>query len=69
MTRMAVLLVGLSDREMASFVMALGHNQEARTHAATGMANWFLEWSEQHQARANMARDAAGRLMDVGERL
>ncbi len=69
MTRTAALLVGIPDREAASFIRALGHNKEARAHAATGMANWFLEWGEQHQARAKLARDAAGRLMAAGERL
>ena len=65
MTRTAALLVGMPDREAASFVKALGHNKEARAHAAMGMAGWFEAWAEQHQARAKLARDAAGQLMDV----
>ena len=69
MTRTAALLVSMPDEKAASFIRALGHNKAARGYAATAMANWFEIWAEQHQARAKLARDAAGRLMDVGERL
>ena len=69
MTRTAALLAGMPDKEVASFVKALGHKKEARVYAATEIANWFEAWAEQHQARAKLARDAAGRLRDASERL
>ncbi len=48
---------------------ALGATKEAGTQAATGLADWFQEWSRQHDARAKLARDAAGRLRGVSGRL
>ncbi len=50
-------------------VKALGATKEAGTQAATGLADWFQEWSRQHDARAKLARDAAGRLRGVSGRL
>ena len=68
MTRVAVLLVSMSDRDAKSFVKALDGTKHARAQAMS-MAGWFQEWAEQHKARAKLARDAAGRLRDVSGRL
>ncbi len=42
--------------------------RSARAQAAS-MAAWLEEWAEQHETRAKLARDAAGRLRDVSGRL
>ncbi len=67
-TRVAVLLVDLSDKEVSAFVKALDGTKHARAQAVS-MADWLEEWAEQHDARANLARDAAGRLRGVSGRL
>ncbi len=64
MTRIAVLLAGLSDEEAREFVKALDGIKHARAQAVS-MAAWLEEWSRQHDARAKLARDAAGRLKRV----
>ncbi len=68
MTRIAVLLVSMPDKEVSAFVKALDGTKYARAQAAS-MAAWFQEWSRQHKARARLARDAAGRLRDASGRL
>ena len=68
MTRIAVLLVGMPDKEVSAFVKALDGTKHARAQAVS-MAAWLEEWSRQHEARVKLARDAAGRLRDVSGRL
>ena len=68
MTRIAALLVSMSDKDTKSFVRALDGTMHARAQAMS-MAAWLEEWSRQHDARAKLARDAAGRLKDVSGRL
>ena len=58
----------MSDRDAKSFVKALDGTEFARA-LAVSMAAWLEEWAEQHEARAKLARDAAGRLRCVSERL
>ena len=68
MTRTAALLVSMSDKDAKSFVRALDGTKYARAQAMS-MAEWLEEWAEQHDARAKLARDAAGRLRDASGRL
>ncbi len=68
MTRTAALLVSMSDKDAKSFVRALDGTKYARAQAVS-MAAWLEEWSRQHDARAKLARDAAGRLRGVSGRL
>ena len=68
MTRTAALLVSMSDKDGKSFVRALDGTKHARAQAVS-MAEWLEEWSRQHDARAKLARAAAGRLRDASGRL
>ncbi len=67
MTRVAVLLAGMSDREVREFVRALDGPRGAPFHAAH-MADWIEEWSQQHEDRAKLARDAARRVRTASSR-
>ena len=69
MSRFAIRILNMDDKEVAEFADVLGTTDEERANAIADLGEWFQNWRERYEAGAETIAMTVARLMVIGERL